>query len=176
VHAAPCSHARAHTHTHTHAHTHTLAHTHAHAHAHTHTHMHAHTHTDTDTHTLTRIASHLSRARDLQVACIIGPSGAGKTSLFNALCGVGKTDPGAVISLDGHPLTRDLARVEVAFVAQVTERACLPHLLAHQYPQKSIPSLACRSLANSWASRLQLSHAECVLRVCGRACTWACVL
>eukprot|EP00037_Helgoeca_nana_P008263 m.73616 g.73616 ORF g.73616 m.73616 type:complete len:707 (+) comp18824_c0_seq2:1094-3214(+) len=55
-----------------------------------------------------------------QVACVIGPSGAGKTMLFSTLCGLNaKTlDPGASIKLNGQTLTRDVARSQVAFVAQ----------------------------------------------------------
>lgn len=55
-----------------------------------------------------------------QVSCIIGPSGAGKTSLFEALNGkrMNQLLPGSHITLDGRVLTRDLARTEVAFVPQ----------------------------------------------------------
>mmetsp|Transcript_15002 Transcript_15002/g.38536 ORF Transcript_15002/g.38536 Transcript_15002/m.38536 type:complete len:649 (-) Transcript_15002:139-2085(-) len=54
-----------------------------------------------------------------QVTCIIGPSGAGKTTLFNTLCGkVPGVSAEARIRLDGFALDKYRARKHIAYVTQ----------------------------------------------------------
>lgn len=109
-----------------------------------------------------------------EVTCIIGPSGAGKTTLFNTLCGKVSTgvSSDASIYLDGSKLTRDRARRSIAYVTQedamfatVTPREALTFSARLRLPASTTDDTISELVERVSLSAQELLSCTCVLQM-----------